>query len=451
MTRRLSYALLLAWILLATGCTARIVGTFAGQPFEATIVFPVGSGGTTPTQTTQPTATLPATNTPTVTPSATAVQTEPATPTQAGTPVVTPGPTNTTVPATPEPTSIPAGKCWGTVNTAVLNVRSGPGTGYVVIGKVYRGDVLTFERYQVNTAGELWREIWWDITSTGEKTQGWVLSSLVALGEGAECGTAFGVIAVQNPNMGDVQQLGKTLEAAGIQPAVTIVLDCGWSDSLYDAGWFVLCRPYAQHHNGDCPDMALDARQSARVRVANVVSWAGNARYTMLQISNECGGWPSASYLATWIDEVITQCEARGIRCVPVMWATGHLELSWLPELTPVLHRMKENGMCWGRNLYPAENSTRLSEITPYTLWTTWRYRMDRIAVGLDNWPCLIVSEAGQEDAVGVDLADSAKFAGIIDGEARAVTFWVVSSLPYIQNFNGRAWELAQRIREQVK
>ena len=54
-------------------------------------------------------------------------------------------------------------KLTGTVTASVLNIRSGAGTGYTVVGKLYRDqDVEILEQKTVN--GVLW----------GRCSQGWV-------------------------------------------------------------------------------------------------------------------------------------------------------------------------------------------------------------------------------------------------------------------------------------
>lgn len=79
-----------------------------------------------------------------------------------GTPVVTPPPT------TSPP---PAGAATASVTTGALNVRSGPGLGYNVLGQVYLGQTVTLNGRN--------SEATWVKVTTGTGLQGWVSAALI--------------------------------------------------------------------------------------------------------------------------------------------------------------------------------------------------------------------------------------------------------------------------------
>lgn len=128
----------------------------------AALVFPHSPRGTTllgapPTNTPAPTYT-PVPPTPTVTPTSTPRYT----------------PTATPVPATPTPTATPTSSLpIGTVNVAVLNFRSGPGTNYSIRSKVFDGDRLTVSGK--NSTGD------WLAVITADGANGWVAAEYVTL------------------------------------------------------------------------------------------------------------------------------------------------------------------------------------------------------------------------------------------------------------------------------
>ncbi len=119
-----------------------------------------------PTKTLRPTFT-PTQVKPTLTPSPTAALPTPI--------VEAPAPQPTPVPPTPEPptpapTPAPPPQASFTVTTATLNVRSGPGTNYNVIGQIRQGQ--TFPITGKNPAGN-----WWQFDYNGRP--GWVSGQLV--------------------------------------------------------------------------------------------------------------------------------------------------------------------------------------------------------------------------------------------------------------------------------
>lgn len=99
---------------------------------------PAATATPTPTETATPTPTETATPTPTET--ATPTPTETATPTPTETATPTPTPTTCESPIPSEET--PLIKQTGKVTASVLNIRSGPGTSYSILGSFGRGDTV---------------------------------------------------------------------------------------------------------------------------------------------------------------------------------------------------------------------------------------------------------------------------------------------------------------------
>ncbi len=119
-----------------------------------------------PTKTLRPTFT-PTPITPTLTPSPTAALPTPTAEAVVEPPTPVPPPPE---PPTPEPTPAPPPQASFTVASATLNVRSGPGTNYGVIGQIRQGQ--TFPITGKNPAGT-----WWQFNYNGRP--GWVSGQLV--------------------------------------------------------------------------------------------------------------------------------------------------------------------------------------------------------------------------------------------------------------------------------
>ena len=126
----------------------------------------------TDTATATPSAT-PTTPAPTNTPTNTATATSSVTPSQ--TPTATSSPTNT---ATASPTAASVRACTFTVVPASINLRSGPGTAYTIVGYGFAGDIFTVTAR--HTSG-----LWFQITR--EQGQAWVAASVGTLG--GDCAT----------------------------------------------------------------------------------------------------------------------------------------------------------------------------------------------------------------------------------------------------------------------
>ncbi len=146
------------WTLLAAAVLLAVVAGCAGNR-----VAREPANTPVPTKTLRPTftATVPE---PTLTPTPTEVP-----------PTATPEePTATPVPPTPEPTATPEAAVL-TVTSASLNVRSGPGTNYGVIGRLTRGQNATVTGK--NPAGT-----WWEFDYDGRT--GWVIGTNVTVRNG---------------------------------------------------------------------------------------------------------------------------------------------------------------------------------------------------------------------------------------------------------------------------
>jgi uncharacterized protein YraI len=127
----------------------------------------------TATPTLVDTATIAPSATPT-TPAPTNTATLSATPTHTVTATVTPSPTATvtpgpTVTATAPFTMAPAQTCLFTVGPTSINLRSGPGTGYTVVGYGFAGDMFTVTAR--HTSG-----LWFQIART--QGEAWVAASV---------------------------------------------------------------------------------------------------------------------------------------------------------------------------------------------------------------------------------------------------------------------------------
>ncbi len=147
------------------------------EPTRTPTHTPTASGPTaTPTETNTP---GPApTSSPTSTLTATRVPTATRTPRPTGTPTATRTPTPTSAPTrTPTATPTPAPAPYFTVNTALANVRTGPGNNYPVIGTAAQG-----ERYDItarNPANSL-RAAWMQFCCVNEQS-GWIYAPLLII------------------------------------------------------------------------------------------------------------------------------------------------------------------------------------------------------------------------------------------------------------------------------
>ncbi len=136
--------------LILTGCGQGSIG--------ALIVAPTPTSTPTITPTLLPTATV--TPTPTLTPTST--------------PTSTPIPTPTPTPIPPTPTITPTPAAQLTIAGESINVRSGPGLVFPVIGTARQGE--TYNVTGTNPTGT-----WWRICCLAGEKEGWVRSDLVTI------------------------------------------------------------------------------------------------------------------------------------------------------------------------------------------------------------------------------------------------------------------------------
>ena len=113
---------------------------------------------------------------PTRTPQPTFTPTPDWTPTPALAPTKTPTPEPTATPTSAEPptavpTNTPEAKPAAVVTSPSANVRTGPGTGYPLVGRVLRGNRLEI-------TGKNDGVTWWQVCCVSGK-QGWIINDLV--------------------------------------------------------------------------------------------------------------------------------------------------------------------------------------------------------------------------------------------------------------------------------
>ncbi len=138
-------------------------------PSLRTEPLPTGTHTPTVTLTQPPTATATPSATPSPSVSPTATRTGTTTPTPSRTPTATSSPSPT---ATSSPTPSPRATCTLTITPASVNLRSGPGTGYSIVGYGFAGDVFTVTARHTS---ELWLQI------RRDQGEAWVAASVATL------------------------------------------------------------------------------------------------------------------------------------------------------------------------------------------------------------------------------------------------------------------------------
>jgi len=385
------------------GNIARIVVEFDDG---STQVF-LPSGGGLPTPPVQPT------------PSATASATE-------RPPLVIPT-------VTPEPTPTPETGCWITA-TGNVNVRGGPGTSYAVIAVAPLGSIT---RALARSADGGWYKVWW----FPKNAYGWT-SAAYWTPEGVCTGLpteSIGVWIGTGAYLQEILSLGETLKATGIQPVATVYGYDEMMTWLVDKGWTVVARPWI----GDCPYFNTGPERNAEEWVDKAVAALAGRKYTWLSLSNECL-FPDAEYAATWIRAAIREAERLGVpRLVPVVWSTGHPELSDVPTLAAA-YQDATIPVCWGINVYSAIEGLPLSLLDDYTAWTTFRYRLYR--ADLHGVPLCVTEFAAGRGSTPPDFEDMRRWVQMTRGEFLFATAWY-DSLPYAQwaqaNLRGQLAQLA--------
>lgn len=137
--------------------------------------LPTGTPTPTVTLTPPPSATASPSAIPSATISPTATRTVTATPTPSPTPTATSSPSPT---ATPSPTLSLASGCTLTIAPASVNLRSGPGIGYSIVGYGFAGETFAV------TAGHT-SELWFQIQR--DQGEAWVAASVATLA--GDCST----------------------------------------------------------------------------------------------------------------------------------------------------------------------------------------------------------------------------------------------------------------------
>lgn len=420
-----------------------------------------------PSATPAPTDTISPSQTPTVTPSPTPSVTVSTTSSPTNTQTHTPTPTATALTPSDTPTVVPTVdlQCYGeVVATGTLNVRSDHSTGATILGKT--------------SAGTRWRvyEVWpesaapyaneWARVRLDDGRAAWIAAYygretylkldpspdclLVQFGPGKEEPTstprptatpsapaatsppsgplptptqefAFGFTVITGANRDELGAAGAILQAAGYQPAATVTCDDATARYLIAHRWRVNFRPcYSQV--GDLPVSSLPPADSARARVDQALYLLGDIKATTVQLTNEWQA-PSAEYLRDWIIAAVAECDAHGVTCIPVVFNPGTPSLDWLPTLRPAFRAMRESGHYYGYNAYPVY-TYKLATLNPETLWTTFRFRLVRAALG-DDMPRVWVTEAAEGAGESApDIGDMAAFDCATYGELSTVNHW---------------------------
>jgi len=239
-----------------------------------------------------------------------------------------------------------------------------------------------------------------------------------------------------------VLQAGEDITAAGYTPAATLAGNVAYGETLVERGWMVNARPWYNLGLRDDPDLTLTPEASARARVQALEHFVGTLHFTAVQLTNETT-WPSADYLNRWILEAVRQCDARGWECMPVVFSTGTPELDWWSALRPALRAMRASGHWLGYNAYPYQRDLMLCDQTQ--LYTTWRIRLVRQAVG-EDLPRVWVTEAarGAGDVPPI-LSDSLCFVerAFEGGDYDVITLWFAGQAD--------AWQAAVYAADQIK
>lgn len=363
---------------------------------------------------------------------ATRVVPDPWTPTPTHTPEITPTQEVTTLPI-PTATAIAVKNCQLKASQ-VINIRSGPGTSYSKVGTIDSNSVLTISEV-TQGEGYLWAHhqtgwsairsgsAWWTYGIEGSSevcsdVTGWPAGLLppdpVVVSPRQ---TAWGVWVGPGANRDELLQMGRDLQAVGIIPAATVYCEPATATLLYDYGWLVIYRPCV----GDCPDMTLNALESARSWWQVITPALVGVRFSWLSASNECI-WPSVSWLVQWIGELDRLAAAGGVkRLIPAVYGAGAPELDWVPTLIRAYANTRTQ-IAWGINSYPVEPNTALCSENSYTSWTTWRlFRYKHLLPGV---PIFITEFAAGWGATTPDFSQIACYHSKMDGIVNAATVW---------------------------
>lgn len=364
-------------------------------------------------------------------------------------PTPTPPPTNTPRPtATATPASIPTQEqatpggppatpapvtCAVKIGADAIRLRADHTTGAAIVDVLPRASIqVIYEWHEGNTY--LWartaggwfatrQESWWVYGVEGQTERcvdvpGWP-GGLTPPAPIVRASTAWGVWSGPGASVDETLAFIQDLQAAGIQPAVTVYGANYIGNAAHAADALVLARPWLP----DCPMLDVPPEVSARARVDAALASLQGQRYDWLVLTNECV-WPSTEYATVWIRAAIARAAERGVpRLVPVVWPPGHPELDDVAALVSAFETDAGIELGWGMNLYPVEPGRDLSARGGISEFTVWRWRLYRHL--LPDVVQLIVTEAARGDgAQRADMGDLALFVERAGDALDVVTFW---------------------------
>lgn len=421
----------------------------------------------TDTPTVTPSATPTATLTPTATATPTASTTPSATPTRTLTPTATQTASSTPTPtvqspsgsATPTPESgiptlppatseKPDGQCYAGAGSA-LKLRSGPGTSYAQIGTIANAErvlVLDVVFVDVGSRTDEWAHVRRTNATGASKDQVGYMAIFYAGDELASYPdpdaclevrfpppeTAYGALVTVGADKATINDMVSIVEGAGRKSALTIVLDGSIAQTFYGRA-LIIWRIWP-----DCPSFSDPPATAAQKRHALAVALTPHNYFDAIQLLNECV-FSDSAYLVAYTRESLRLAHAQwpGKVIVPWVWSSGAIPLNWLDDMRPLLHEMRVSSDWFGVNSYPVRDNIPLSQVDPWTDWTTWRFRMAQAAIPDEDEPLFYISEAGAGMGnMALTPGDAAAFASRVDGDVAVVTYWHLSP-------PGGAWPLA--------
>lgn len=397
--------------------------------------------------------------TPTATPTRTPTLTPTPTATRTATPVpASPTPTRETVLPTPTPTTTPRptsekGNCLIKTGGTAINERTKPSTAapktstspipagsVVAITEVIQAEGYWWARnafgwFVVRQGAEWWVYLVSGYEEWCRAIPGWPADSQPpTLASGSP-----GVWIGPGANRDELLAFGAALKAAGYQPAAVVYGDDGTREVLLARGWQVAARAVTV---ADCPNMSLPPDQSAASFISQVVSATGTRAQAIIA-ANECA-WPSASWLAAWIQAAGRYALALGVRAlVPVVWNPGAPQLEWVAVLAPV-YKTAPIALLWGVNIYPARAQSGLQVRDEFTRYTTWRWQLYHAV--LEPVPLVVTEFARGDGSEPPDWQDIAGWWRAVRGAVLWAAAWYDGTLGQWQdaNLRGRLSDLAR-------
>lgn len=375
---------------------------------------PTATVTATPAPSITPLYGTPATRPPTLTPTFTIPA--PVTPTPD---VQTPEPTLT--PSTPEAEVCYAGTQYN------LNVRSGPGTNYSIVGRLTGSTRVEIVALYVAANGDEWGKLGegrWIALVYGGTTLAYLDDSatcweLPQSGPGAQTVPRVGFKVVPGARLSDLLAFDAALPD-NTGSVAFVVQDTNLTRQLYDTDIYTVFVPWTTYP-GDCPNTAMSPANSAGDRLRYVESQAQGAPFDAVVLTNECA-WPSAAYYRDWLLAAVAGCNARGWTCIPQVHNTGSPPLEWLPVLEPALCALAESGHYWGYNVYsywPVSLMTRDDR----TQYTTWRHELTQSRMACaPQWAVTELAPDGGGWSPAV--ADTAAYINATRGDFALVGVW---------------------------